>query len=193
MTRYEETREKYMDIYVARETSTHSSFDYFRACYSDYSSELEELKELLSSSSPDELLSDLGYESIFERIAFLEKQINLFGEVLAELASAEEADTEAKEDSAPEEENLPEIEEDVIQLIIIVDIYVKESGLDPYEVNADLMQFTRDLLVIGASEQEIGLTLREVCSKQFYCSDKNSRKEEKAWPKKKSPYQKVSG
>ena len=97
------------------------------------------------------MLSDLGYESIFERIAFVEKQINLFGEVLAKLASAEEAETEAEEDSAPEEENLPEIEEDVIQLIITVDIYVKESGLDPDEVNADLMQFTRDLLVIGAN------------------------------------------
>lgn len=169
MTRYEEIREKYMDRYVARETSTHSSsFDYFKACYSDYSSELEELKELLSSGSSDELLCDVcGYESIFERIAFVEKQLNLFGKVLAELASAEEAETEA--DSAPEE-NLPETEEDVIQLIITADIYVKGSGLDSDEI---LMQFTRNLLVIGASEQEIGLTLREVRSKQSYCSDKS--------------------
>ena len=178
-----------MDVFFARKDSTYSSrFDYFKVRYSDYSSELKELEELLSSGTPDELLSGLGYNSIFERIAFLKIQINLICKALAE-----EAETEAEEDSVPEEENLPEIEEDVMQLIITVDICMKESGLDPDEVNADLMQFTRDLLVIGASEQEIGLTLREVCSKQFYCSDKNSRKEEKAWPKKKSPYQKVSG
>lgn len=39
---------------------------------------------------------------------------------------------------------------------------MEASGLNPNEVKDDIVQFTRNLLTIGASEQEIGLTLREV-------------------------------
>lgn len=49
-----------------------------------------------------------------------------------------------------------------MRLVITVDIDVKESGLDSDEVKDNIVQFTRDLLVNGAGEQEIGLTLREV-------------------------------
>lgn len=47
-----------------------------------------------------------------------------------------------------------------MRLIITVDI--EESGLNLNEVKDDIVQFTRDLLIIGASEQEIELTLKEV-------------------------------
>ena len=49
-----------------------------------------------------------------------------------------------------------------MRLYITVDIDVEESGLNRDEVKADIVQFARDLLVIGACEQEIGLILREV-------------------------------
>jgi len=49
-----------------------------------------------------------------------------------------------------------------MRLIITVDVDVEESGLNPDDVKDDIVQFTRDLLIIGASEQEIGLTLKEV-------------------------------
>lgn len=51
---------------------------------------------------------------------------------------------------------------DEMRLVITVDIDVKESGLDSDEVKDNIVQFARDLLVNGAGEQEIGLTLREV-------------------------------
>lgn len=52
-----------------------------------------------------------------------------------------------------------------MRLFITVDIDVEESGLNRDEVKNNIIQFTRDLLVIGAGEQEIGLILREVkCS-----------------------------
>lgn len=49
-----------------------------------------------------------------------------------------------------------------MRLIITVDIDVEESDLDPDEIKDDIVQFTRDLLINGAAEQEIGLTLKEV-------------------------------
>ena len=49
-----------------------------------------------------------------------------------------------------------------MRLVITADIDVEESGLDPDEVKDNIVEFTRDLLVIGAGEQEIGLTLKEV-------------------------------
>lgn len=49
-----------------------------------------------------------------------------------------------------------------MRLVITADVDLEESGLNPDEVKDDIVQFARDLLVIGASEQEIGLTLREV-------------------------------
>lgn len=39
---------------------------------------------------------------------------------------------------------------------------MKESDLNPDKVKDNIVQFTRDLLVLGAGEQEIGLALREV-------------------------------
>lgn len=47
-------------------------------------------------------------------------------------------------------------------LNIIVDVGIKESGLKEEEVKNNITSFARDLLIIGASEQEIALTLREV-------------------------------
>lgn len=49
-----------------------------------------------------------------------------------------------------------------MRLVITVDVDVEESGLNQDEVKDDIVQFTKDLLIIGAGEQEIGLTLREV-------------------------------
>lgn len=49
-----------------------------------------------------------------------------------------------------------------MRLIITVDIDIDESGLNEDEVKDNLVEFTKDLLIIGAEEQEIGLTLEEV-------------------------------
>ncbi|QIB69811.1 hypothetical protein Ami103574_10975 [Aminipila butyrica] len=49
-----------------------------------------------------------------------------------------------------------------MQLNITVDVDIEESGLQAREVKDNIVSFTRDLLMIGASEQEIGLTLQEV-------------------------------
>lgn len=49
-----------------------------------------------------------------------------------------------------------------MRLVITVDVDLEESGLNPDEVKDNIVQFAEDLLVIGASEQEIGLALREV-------------------------------
>ncbi|MDD3414249.1 MAG: hypothetical protein PHY47_09635 [Lachnospiraceae bacterium] len=49
-----------------------------------------------------------------------------------------------------------------MKLIIEVDIDIHESGLVEDEVKDDIVNFTRDLLIIGAANQEIGLTLQQV-------------------------------
>jgi hypothetical protein len=49
-----------------------------------------------------------------------------------------------------------------MRLVITVDIDVKESGLDEESLKDNFIDFTRDLLINGAAEQEIGLTLQEV-------------------------------
>lgn len=49
-----------------------------------------------------------------------------------------------------------------MRLVITVDIDVVESGLDEDQVKDNIVDFTRDLLINGAEEQEIGLSLREV-------------------------------
>ena len=49
-----------------------------------------------------------------------------------------------------------------MRLVITVDIDLEESGLDQDEIKDDIVQFVKDLLIIGASEQGIGLTLKEV-------------------------------
>lgn len=48
-----------------------------------------------------------------------------------------------------------------MRLKITADIDVEESGLDPEEIKEDIMQFAKDLLIIGAAELDIGLALRE--------------------------------
>lgn len=49
-----------------------------------------------------------------------------------------------------------------MRLMMIVDVDMEESGLNEDDVKCDIVNFTKDLLIIGAMEQEIGLTLREV-------------------------------
>lgn len=52
-----------------------------------------------------------------------------------------------------------------MELYITVDIDLEESGLIEDKVKDDIMDFTRKLLIIGAAEQEIGLSLKEVSYK----------------------------
>lgn len=49
-----------------------------------------------------------------------------------------------------------------MKLKIIVDIDMKESGLNEDNVKDNIIDFTKDLLIIGADEQGIGFTLKEV-------------------------------
>jgi len=49
-----------------------------------------------------------------------------------------------------------------MKLIIVVDVEIEESGLDEDKTKNDIISFTRDLLTIGAAEQEIGFSLEEV-------------------------------
>lgn len=49
-----------------------------------------------------------------------------------------------------------------MELRIAVDVDLEESGLEEEEVKDNIISFTRDLLVVGAAEQEIGITLKEV-------------------------------
>lgn len=49
-----------------------------------------------------------------------------------------------------------------MRLTIVVDLDIEESGLIEDEVKDNIIQFARDLLIIGADEQRIGLTLKEV-------------------------------
>lgn len=51
---------------------------------------------------------------------------------------------------------------EIMRLVITVDIDVNESGLDEEFLKDNIIDFTRDLLINGAAEQEIGLTLQEV-------------------------------
>jgi len=45
---------------------------------------------------------------------------------------------------------------------IVVDVDIEESGLNEDNVKDNIINFTKDLLIIGADEQGIGLTLKEV-------------------------------
>lgn len=49
-----------------------------------------------------------------------------------------------------------------MRLTIVVDVDIEESGLDQDEVKDNIINFTKDLLIIGAAEQEIGIALKEV-------------------------------
>lgn len=50
----------------------------------------------------------------------------------------------------------------MIHLIIKVGIDVEESGLNQDEIKKDIVQFTKNLLILGAEEQGIGLTMEGV-------------------------------
>lgn len=54
-----------------------------------------------------------------------------------------------------------------MQLTITVDIDTKESGLSEDELKDNIIGFTKDLLIIGAFEQNIALTLKEVSYKSI--------------------------
>lgn len=49
-----------------------------------------------------------------------------------------------------------------MKLVITINVDAKESGLDEEFMKDNIADFTRDLLINGAAEQEIGLTLLEV-------------------------------
>lgn len=49
-----------------------------------------------------------------------------------------------------------------MKLIITIDIDADESGLSEDSIKDNIVGFARDLLIIGAAEQDIGITLRKV-------------------------------
>lgn len=49
-----------------------------------------------------------------------------------------------------------------MRLMITVDIDLEESGLSERKVKDNVTEFARDLLIIGADERGIALTLEEV-------------------------------
>ncbi len=49
-----------------------------------------------------------------------------------------------------------------MKLIIEVDICLEESGLNENEVKDNIVDFTKDLLINGAENEEITLTLNQV-------------------------------
>lgn len=49
-----------------------------------------------------------------------------------------------------------------ITLVMTVDIYTEESGLDPEEIKQDIAEFARGILVTGAEVQKIALALQKV-------------------------------
>lgn len=49
-----------------------------------------------------------------------------------------------------------------MRLTITVDVDVLESGLNESKIKDNIVVFTKDLLMIGAGEQGIALTLKEV-------------------------------
>lgn len=50
----------------------------------------------------------------------------------------------------------------LLPINVVVDVDIEESGLNEDEVKDNIIQFARDLLIVGADEQRIGLTLKEV-------------------------------
>lgn len=49
-----------------------------------------------------------------------------------------------------------------MKLSIVVDVDIEESALNEEEIKDNIVDFTKDLLIIGAAEQGIGLSLKEV-------------------------------
>lgn len=49
-----------------------------------------------------------------------------------------------------------------MKLIIEVDIDVEESGLEEDEIKDDIINFTRDFLIIGAEKLDISFALKEI-------------------------------
>lgn len=80
-------------------------------------------------------------------------------------------ESEAEEVSGNSEIEKPDFgyteRKESLQLVITVDIHTKESGLSGDDIKDNIVQFTRDLLIIGASEQEVALTLKQVDYRDF--------------------------
>lgn len=49
-----------------------------------------------------------------------------------------------------------------MRLVMTVDVDLEEAGLDPEEIKGEMWNFTRELLLLGAVDMEIGLTLQKV-------------------------------
>lgn len=49
-----------------------------------------------------------------------------------------------------------------MRLVMTVDVDLEESGLDPEEIKGEMWNFTRELLLLGAVDMEIGLALQKV-------------------------------
>lgn len=49
-----------------------------------------------------------------------------------------------------------------MKLTIVVDVDIEESGLDEDNIKDNIIDFAKDLIIVGAAEQEIGITLKEV-------------------------------
>lgn len=49
-----------------------------------------------------------------------------------------------------------------MRLVMTVDVDLEESGLDPEEIKEEMWNFTRELILLGAVDMEIGLALQKV-------------------------------
>ncbi len=49
-----------------------------------------------------------------------------------------------------------------MRLEMTVDVDLEESGLDPEEIKGEMWNFVKELLLLGAVDMEIGLTLQKV-------------------------------
>lgn len=49
-----------------------------------------------------------------------------------------------------------------MRLVMTVDVDLEEAGLDSEEIKGEMWNFTRELLLLGAVDMEIGLTLQKV-------------------------------
>lgn len=49
-----------------------------------------------------------------------------------------------------------------MRLEMTVDVDLEESGLDPEEIEGEMWNFVKELLLLGAVDMEIGLTLQKV-------------------------------
>lgn len=60
-----------------------------------------------------------------------------------------------------------------MKLTIVVDVDIEESGLDEFKIKDNIIDFAKDLIIVGAAEQEIGIILKEVSYENWYLYRKN--------------------